>query len=88
MKVPMNSARISLTVCDRIRNFLASILSHCLPERKAALFVKFCINHVDVERIGLASLSRRYDRLNVIAADLSCRHKSDDSDSFLMHLFF
>ncbi len=27
-------------------------------------------------------------RLNVIAADLSRRHKSDDFNSFLMHLFF
>ncbi len=41
-----------------------------------------------VERIDLSSLSRGHARLNVVAADLSCSHKSDDSNSFLMHLFF
>jgi hypothetical protein len=41
-----------------------------------------------VERINLSSLSREHARLNVVAADLSHRHKSDDFNSFLMHLFF
>ncbi len=41
-----------------------------------------------VERIDLALLRRVYDRLKVIVADLSRRHKSDDSNSKLMHLFY
>jgi hypothetical protein len=41
-----------------------------------------------VERIDLSSLGREHVMLNVVAADLSCRHKSDDFNSFLMHLFF
>jgi hypothetical protein len=41
-----------------------------------------------VERIDLAPLGREYARVNVVAADLGHRHKSDDFNSFLMHLFF
>ncbi len=42
----------------------------------------------DVERIDLASFSRIYVRLKVMAADLGHRHKSDGFNSFLVHLFF
>jgi hypothetical protein len=45
-------------------------------------------NKLVVERIDLSSLGRGHARLNVVAADLSRRHKSDDFNSFLMHLFF
>ncbi len=41
-----------------------------------------------VERIGLASFGRMSGKLNVRAADLGRRHKTDDFNSFLMHLFF
>ena len=41
-----------------------------------------------MERIGLALVGRMSVKLNVRAADLSHRHKSDDFNSFLMHLFF
>jgi len=41
-----------------------------------------------VERIDLGPDGQMHIRLNVVAADLSCRHKSDDFNSFLMHLFF
>jgi hypothetical protein len=41
-----------------------------------------------VERIDLSSLVREHTKLNVVAADLGHRHKSDDFNSFLMHLFF
>ena len=41
-----------------------------------------------MERIDLSSLGKGYARLNVVAADLGRRHKSDDFNSFLMHLFF
>ncbi len=52
----------------------------------------FCVNIYIyiyiVERIDLSSLGREYARLNVVMADLGRRHKSDDFNSFLMHLFF
>jgi hypothetical protein len=41
-----------------------------------------------VERISLTSFSGMFDGLDVGAADLSRRHKSDDFNSFLMQLFF
>jgi hypothetical protein len=41
-----------------------------------------------VERIDLASFDREIIRPNVVAADLGHNHKSDDFNSFLMHLFF
>ncbi len=40
-----------------------------------------------VERIDLAPDGEIRVRLNVTAADLGHRHKSDDFNSFLMHLF-
>jgi hypothetical protein len=43
---------------------------------------------INVERIDLASFSRIPVRPKVVAADLGRRHKSDDFNSFLMHLFF
>ncbi len=41
-----------------------------------------------VERIDLMSFGRIFARPIVMAADLSHRHKSDDFNSFLIHLFF
>ncbi len=41
-----------------------------------------------VERIDLASFGKKDVRLKVVAAYLGRRHKSDDFNSFLMHLFF
>jgi hypothetical protein len=56
---------------------------------KVACFVKKNVKNIfNVERIDLSPLSREYARLNVMAADLGSRHKSDDFNSFLMHLFF
>jgi hypothetical protein len=46
------------------------------------------LNTKIVERIDLSSLGREYARPNVVATDLSHRHKSDDFKSFLMHLLF
>jgi hypothetical protein len=46
------------------------------------------VNNYNVERIDLSALGREYTWLNVMAADLGHRHKSDDFNSFLMHLFF
>ncbi len=43
---------------------------------------------LSVERVELTPDGQMHVRLDVMAADLSRRHKSDDSDSFLMHLFF
>jgi hypothetical protein len=40
-----------------------------------------------VERIDLMSFDRICTRPIVMAADLSRRHKSDDFNSFLIHLF-
>ncbi len=40
-----------------------------------------------VKRIDLAPDGEIHVWLNVIAADLGHRHKSDDFNSFLMHLF-
>ncbi len=51
------------------------------------MFYKF-FNLYLVERIDLALLSRIHVRPKVMAADLGHRHKSDDFNSFLMHLFF
>ncbi len=42
----------------------------------------------NVERIDLTSFGRIFARPIVMAADLSRRHKSDDFNSFLIHLFF
>ncbi len=42
----------------------------------------------DVERIESMPDGWMHVRLDVMAADLSQRHKSDDFNSFLMHLFF
>ena len=44
--------------------------------------------NVNVERIDLTSFGRIFARPIVMAADLSRRHKSDDFNSFLIHLFF
>ncbi len=41
-----------------------------------------------VERIDLALFDREIVRPNDVAADLGHNHKSDDFNSFLMHLFF
>jgi len=41
-----------------------------------------------VERIGLMAFGRMFNGLDNEAADLSQRHKFDDFNSFLMHLFF
>ncbi len=45
-------------------------------------------NDVNVERIDLTTFGRIVARSIVMAADLSRRHKSDDFNSFLIHLFF
>jgi hypothetical protein len=41
-----------------------------------------------VERIELMPDGQTHIRLDVMAPDLSRRHKSDDFNSFLMHWFF
>jgi hypothetical protein len=41
-----------------------------------------------VERIDLASFGKKEVRLKVVAADLGRRHKCDNFNSFLTHLFF
>jgi len=41
-----------------------------------------------VERIEFLPDRQMHVRLDVVAADLSRRHKSDDFNSFLVHLFF
>jgi hypothetical protein len=41
-----------------------------------------------VERVELMPDGQMHVRLDIMAADLSRRHKSDDFNSFLMHLFF
>ncbi len=51
-------------------------------------YLTFILYYIIVERIYLSSLGREYARLKVVAADLGHRHKSDDFNSFLMHLFF
>ena len=45
-------------------------------------------NDVNVERIDLTSFGRIVARPIVMVADLGRRHKSDDFNSFLIHLFF
>ena len=54
------------------------------------VLIKFMngVLNVNVERIDLMSFGRIFARPIVMAEDLSRRHKSDDFNSFLIHLFF
>jgi hypothetical protein len=50
--------------------------------------IAFMMNKLAVERIDLMSFGRIFARPIVLPAGLSRRHKSDNFNSFLIHMFF
>jgi hypothetical protein len=79
-----------ITICNFSK--VKSLVKFCIKYVKdinGSNWLQYTKNKtIIVERISLMPFGRMFGGLDVRAADLSQRHKSDDFDSFLMHLFF